>query len=139
MSPQKCNVAHNHIGNDDVFYWHTVPKWRFMQVGRNSPETLCIPLEAAPPYCNFLSEPYLEQPETALQQSLATLLLTCCHFITVSISLCLFCFLPFSLHASPCVQCHARYTEKSPPRHQSLSPSVSHLPVCHQFTNKNSN
>lgn len=98
-----------------------------MQVGRNSPETLCIPLEAAPPYCNFLSEPYLEQPETALQQSLATLLLTCCHFITVSISLCLFCFLPFSLHDSPCVRCHARYTKKSPPRHQSLRPSVSHL------------
>lgn len=107
-----------------------------MEGERDSSESLCIPLEAAPPYCNFLLEPYLEQPETALQQSLVTLLLlTCCRFITVSISLCLFFILPFSLHLPMSVRCHARYTEKDPPTKSSVTQSVSHSvtwPFCNQ-------
>lgn len=104
------------------FYWHTVLKWSFMEVERDLPESLCIPLEAAPPYCNFLLEAYLEQPETALQQGLPTLvLLTCCHFITVSISFCLF----FCLHAPE--QCHTRYSGGSSTQ-TSVTKTISHPP-----------
>lgn len=111
------------------FHWHAVVKWRFMEVERDLPESLCIPLEASPPYCNFLSEPYLEQPETALQPSLAMLLLiTCCCFITVSISLCLFFILPFSLHLPISGRC--RCTEKDPPTQSSVSHTISQ-PECH--------
>lgn len=38
--------------------------WRKTETHR---ESLSIPLEILPPYCNFLFESYLEQPETALQ------------------------------------------------------------------------
>lgn len=101
-----------------------------MEGERDSPESLCIPLEAAPPYCNFLSEPYLELPETALQQSpVMLLLLTCCRFITVSISLSLFFILPFSRHLPMSVRCHARYTEKDPPTESSVTQTISQ-PIC---------
>lgn len=68
-------------------YWHIVLYWRLMGPERDA-QSLSIPLETVPPYCNFLFESYLEQPESALQRSLTSLLLlTCCYFISLSIAL----------------------------------------------------
>lgn len=97
------------------FHWHAL-----MEIERDSPESLFIPLEAAPLYCNFPLESYLKQPETALQQSLLTLLLlTCCCFITA-----------LSLHLPMSVRCHTWSTEKDPPTQSSVTHTVSQ-PVCH--------
>lgn len=80
-----------------------------------------------PPYCNFLFEPYLELPGTALQRSLTQLpLLTCCYSISLSISLFLTSILP------PCL-CNVTIsmlrTSKASPGHQSLRRPVSCLTV----------
>lgn len=80
-----------------------------------------------PLYCNFLFEPYLELPGTALQRSLTQLpLLTCCYSISLSISLFLTSTLP------PCL-CNVTIsmlrTSKASPGHQSLRRPVSCLTV----------
>lgn len=92
------------------YLWHSLECCSQMQILGSRERLARVSL---PPYCNFLLDPYLEQPETALQQSLVTLLLlTRCPFINVSTSLCRFFVPPFPLHLPMSVWGHARYTEE---------------------------